>query len=133
MSTNMKEGDHYVVNRGEGLTAVDFGSDVNLAEKEWTITLELKRRSSTGQAQQNGWSRSCSWAMKVSIEVSDLDIRTRRTQGPRWQEEEVRRLQQKKQRLLCFCYITEEDAGDNERKGKKLSLDNEGLPPVEER
>ncbi|RRT47692.1 hypothetical protein B296_00010473 [Ensete ventricosum] len=32
--------------------------------------------------------------------------------GPRWQEEEVRRLRQKKQRLLCFYYTTEEDIED---------------------
>ncbi|RZR93268.1 hypothetical protein BHM03_00021731 [Ensete ventricosum] len=29
----MKEGDRYVINRGEGLTAVDFDGDVSLAEK----------------------------------------------------------------------------------------------------
>ncbi|RWW09877.1 hypothetical protein GW17_00026613 [Ensete ventricosum] len=34
MSRNLKEGDHYVVNHGEGLTIVDFGGHVSLAEKE---------------------------------------------------------------------------------------------------
>ncbi|RRT44351.1 hypothetical protein B296_00036507 [Ensete ventricosum] len=33
MSMNLKEGDRYVVNHGEGLTTVDFGSNVSLAEK----------------------------------------------------------------------------------------------------
>ncbi|RRT63863.1 hypothetical protein B296_00028537 [Ensete ventricosum] len=40
MSINLKEGGSCVVNRGEDLTAVDFDSDVNLAEKEQTILLE---------------------------------------------------------------------------------------------
>ncbi|RRT51184.1 hypothetical protein B296_00044861 [Ensete ventricosum] len=34
MQMNMKEGDRYVVNHGEGLTIVDFGGHVSLVEKE---------------------------------------------------------------------------------------------------
>ncbi|RWW04864.1 hypothetical protein GW17_00031890 [Ensete ventricosum] len=34
MSRNLKEGDRYVVNHGEGLTTVDFDNHVILAEKE---------------------------------------------------------------------------------------------------
>ncbi|RRT43394.1 hypothetical protein B296_00041366 [Ensete ventricosum] len=40
--------------------------------------------------------------------------RTLTVRGPRWQEQEVRRLQQKKQRLLCFYCTMEEDASDAE-------------------
>ncbi|RWW34607.1 hypothetical protein GW17_00000621 [Ensete ventricosum] len=40
MSMNLKEGDRYVVNRDEDLTAVDFDGDVSLAEKEQSILLE---------------------------------------------------------------------------------------------
>ncbi|RRT75128.1 hypothetical protein B296_00002388 [Ensete ventricosum] len=50
MPMNLKEGYHYVVNHGEGLTAVDFGSHVSLAEKEGAGMAE--RRSDTGHAQQ---------------------------------------------------------------------------------
>ncbi|RRT53215.1 hypothetical protein B296_00008334 [Ensete ventricosum] len=34
MSRNLKEGDHYIVHHGEGLTSVDFDDHVNLAEKD---------------------------------------------------------------------------------------------------
>ncbi|RWV93655.1 hypothetical protein BHE74_00015478 [Ensete ventricosum] len=40
ISMNLKEGGRCVVNCGEDLTAVDFGSDVSLVEKEQTILLE---------------------------------------------------------------------------------------------
>ncbi|RWW50037.1 hypothetical protein BHE74_00043734 [Ensete ventricosum] len=40
MSINLKEGGYSVINRGEDLTTVDFGSDVSLAEKEQTNLLE---------------------------------------------------------------------------------------------
>ncbi|RWW71208.1 hypothetical protein BHE74_00021062 [Ensete ventricosum] len=69
-----------------------------------------KRRSRTGQTQQNRWSIRCRWTTKAS--------------GPRWQEEEIRWLQQKKHKMLYFCCTAEEDAGDIKRKGKKLSLDS---------
>ncbi|RWW67459.1 hypothetical protein BHE74_00025101 [Ensete ventricosum] len=59
MVMNLKEGDRYVVNHDEGLTAVDFGGHVSLVEKEGAGMAE--RRSGTGQAQQKGWSISCRW------------------------------------------------------------------------
>ncbi|RZR72374.1 hypothetical protein BHM03_00013032 [Ensete ventricosum] len=34
MPMNLKEGDRYVVNHGEGLTTVDFGDYISLVEKE---------------------------------------------------------------------------------------------------
>ncbi|RWV92148.1 hypothetical protein BHE74_00044833 [Ensete ventricosum] len=40
MSMNLKKEDRCVVNHGEDLTAVDFGGDVSLVEKEQTILLE---------------------------------------------------------------------------------------------
>ncbi|RWV95232.1 hypothetical protein GW17_00042153 [Ensete ventricosum] len=49
MPINLKEGDRYVVNYGEGLTAVDFGGHVSLAEKEGVGMVE--RRSGTGHAE----------------------------------------------------------------------------------
>ncbi|RWW38843.1 hypothetical protein BHE74_00055887 [Ensete ventricosum] len=48
MPMNLKEGDCYVVNHSEGLTAVDFGGHVSLAEKEGAGMAE--RRSDTGHA-----------------------------------------------------------------------------------
>ncbi|RZS04076.1 hypothetical protein BHM03_00034355 [Ensete ventricosum] len=45
MPMNLKEGDCYVVNHSEGLTAVDFGDHVSLAEKEGAGMAE--RRSGT--------------------------------------------------------------------------------------
>ncbi|RZR78422.1 hypothetical protein BHM03_00003754, partial [Ensete ventricosum] len=50
MLMNLKEGDHYVVNHGEGLIAVDFDGHVSLAEKEGAGIVE--RRSGTGHAQE---------------------------------------------------------------------------------
>ncbi|RWV93817.1 hypothetical protein GW17_00043697 [Ensete ventricosum] len=56
MPMNLKEGDRYVVNHGEGLTAVDFSDHVSLAEKEGAgMTV---RRFGTGHAQQKEWSIS---------------------------------------------------------------------------
>ncbi|RZS16453.1 hypothetical protein BHM03_00048444 [Ensete ventricosum] len=77
-----------------------------------------KRRSRTGQAQQNRWSIRCRWTTKAS--------------GPRWQEEEIRWLQQKKHKMLCFCCTAEKDAGDIKRQGKKLSLDSGDVLQAEE-
>ncbi|RRT36450.1 hypothetical protein B296_00030050 [Ensete ventricosum] len=56
MPMNLKEGDDYVVNHGEGMTVVDFGGHVSLAEKEGAGIAE--RRSGTGHAQQKEWSIS---------------------------------------------------------------------------
>ncbi|RWW46853.1 hypothetical protein BHE74_00047197 [Ensete ventricosum] len=42
MPINLKEGDRYVVNHGEGLTTIDFGSYVSLAEKEGTGMTEVR-------------------------------------------------------------------------------------------
>ncbi|RZS07615.1 hypothetical protein BHM03_00038481 [Ensete ventricosum] len=61
MPMNLKEGDCYVVNHGEGLTTVDFGGHGSLAEKEGAGMVE--RRSGTEHAQQKGWSISCRWTI----------------------------------------------------------------------
>ncbi|RRT36755.1 hypothetical protein B296_00047065 [Ensete ventricosum] len=39
----------------------------------------------------------------------------------------------RRHKLFCFYCTTEEDVGDAERRGKKLSLDSGGLPSTEER
>ncbi|RRT61845.1 hypothetical protein B296_00038361 [Ensete ventricosum] len=61
MSRNLKEGYHYVVNHGEGLTIVDFGGHVSLAEKEGACMvgrggLARGKRSSVDEVE----GRSCS-------------------------------------------------------------------------
>ncbi|RWW33876.1 hypothetical protein GW17_00001381 [Ensete ventricosum] len=71
MSMNMKEGDHCVVNHGEDVTTIDFGSDVSLAEKESACM--AGSWCSTGQTRQNGWSISCHWTTKERIEAPDLE------------------------------------------------------------
>ncbi|RZS00965.1 hypothetical protein BHM03_00030756 [Ensete ventricosum] len=50
MPMNLKERDRYVVNHGEGLTAVDFDDHVSLVEKEGAGMAE--RRSDTGHTQK---------------------------------------------------------------------------------
>ncbi|RWV78569.1 hypothetical protein GW17_00060437 [Ensete ventricosum] len=52
MPTNLKEGDRYVVNHDEGLTAIDFDGHVSLVEKESASMAE--RRFGTGHAQKDG-------------------------------------------------------------------------------
>ncbi|RZS19719.1 hypothetical protein BHM03_00052158 [Ensete ventricosum] len=43
MPMNLKEGDRYVVNHGESLTAVDFGSHVSMAENEGAGMVERRK------------------------------------------------------------------------------------------
>ncbi|RWW34361.1 hypothetical protein GW17_00000877 [Ensete ventricosum] len=62
--------------------------------------------------------QSCHWTTKASMEVSDLEIRTRRTRkqgeralaarGPRWQEEELR-LQLRRRKVATTSKATKEE------------------------
>ncbi|RRT59951.1 hypothetical protein B296_00009686 [Ensete ventricosum] len=79
MSMNLKEGDCYVVNHGEGLTTVDFGGHVSLAEKVGVGIAE--RRSGTGHAQQKGWTISCRWTAEWRTDRVGVDRRGRRRWG----------------------------------------------------
>ncbi|RWW62933.1 hypothetical protein BHE74_00029912 [Ensete ventricosum] len=74
MSMNLKEGDRYVINHGEGLTAVDFGSNVSLAEKSMqhkvgTVELveqklSLDSESKYGGAKLGVQNHEVSWTME---------------------------------------------------------------------
>ncbi|RZR96843.1 hypothetical protein BHM03_00025933 [Ensete ventricosum] len=65
MLMNMKEGDHYVVNRGEGLTTFDFDDDISMTEEGAGMAGSW---CGTEQTQQNGWSISCRWTTEWRID-----------------------------------------------------------------
>ncbi|RWW53589.1 hypothetical protein BHE74_00039911 [Ensete ventricosum] len=77
MPMNLKEGDCYVVNHGEGLTAVDFDCHVSLAEK---VGVGMAERSGTGHTQQKGWTISCRWTAEWRTDRVGVDCRGRRHQ-----------------------------------------------------
>ncbi|RRT59950.1 hypothetical protein B296_00009685 [Ensete ventricosum] len=76
MPMNLKEGDRYVVNHGEGLTTVYFDDHVSMVEKVGADMIE--RRSGTGHAQQKGWSISRHWTSEWRTDRVGVDRRGRR-------------------------------------------------------
>ncbi|RWV83372.1 hypothetical protein BHE74_00046939 [Ensete ventricosum] len=75
MLMNLKEGDHYVVNRGEGLMTFDFDDDISMTEEGAGMAGSW---CGTGQTQQNGWSISCRWTTEWRIDRVGADLRGRR-------------------------------------------------------
>ncbi|RRT33315.1 hypothetical protein B296_00045970 [Ensete ventricosum] len=54
MPMNLKEGDRYVVNHGEGLTAVDFDDYISLVEKESAGMAGMAGRGERDRTLQKG-------------------------------------------------------------------------------
>ncbi|RZS01621.1 hypothetical protein BHM03_00031512 [Ensete ventricosum] len=74
MPMNLKEGDRYVVNHGEDLTAVDFGDYVSLAEKE---DVDMAGRGDLARGRRNRMDRA--EAVAGQRKRGDLDGRKRRS------------------------------------------------------
>ncbi|RRT51594.1 hypothetical protein B296_00031501 [Ensete ventricosum] len=113
MLRNLKEGDRYVVNHGEGLTAVDFDDHISLAEKEgvgMTGRGGLARGRCSGMYEAEG--RSC--YVYIALRTKTLATLKEEVRSYRWTTEG----------LLVGAYATvvgyeEEDLVQNDASAKE--------------
>ncbi|RWW55198.1 hypothetical protein BHE74_00038182 [Ensete ventricosum] len=121
MSMNMKEEDHCVVNHGEDVTTIDFGSDVSLAEKEGAGI--AGSWCGTGKTRQNGWSISCHWTMKERIEAPDLERDGPRSLRQQMSERVIAAERDSQQRKMVV--LANEGCGCRQQKGEQSQEEHE--------
>ncbi|RZS13764.1 hypothetical protein BHM03_00045376 [Ensete ventricosum] len=118
MLRNLKEGDRYVVNQDEGLTAVDFRGHVSLAEKEGA---DITGRGGLARGMRNSMDeaegRSCSVSIalqKKTLATPKEEVRSCRwtAKGYHWQRSGSR----SQRRRVHYEHQSLEDAGYCQRR-----------------